>query len=109
MTTATRNPKTRTARVTPEVNGSRLLSLFIVKSANKTESFHYHLSAIDADYGRGYRLEKVEGERTEGEPSEYAALIDGITSSCECKGHLRHGTACKHISALQALQNAGKI
>jgi hypothetical protein len=99
----------RTARVTPEVNGSRLLTLFVQKSANRTEAFHYFLSTIDAEFGRGYRLEKVEGEREDGEPSEYAVLLDGICSSCECKGHLRHGTACKHISALQALQNAGRI
>ena len=38
-------------------------------------------------------------------------LLDTVSwlHSCECMGHLRHGTPCKHIKAAVQLFDAGRL
>ena len=66
----------------------------------------YFLSPVAADFGRGFLLEKVLPE--EGEPEAYHLNLDAERSTCECRGHLRHGH-CKHVDGLAALITQGKI
>ena len=69
---------------------------------------HYHLAEIPSDFGRGFSLEKM----TDGNPltceTPYAVCIDGTRSTCECKGFLRW-RHCRHVEALTALLEAGKL
>ncbi len=71
----------------------------------------YLVQPIPADFGRAFTLTKVGSE--EGEV--YAVNLDGPKSQCGCKGFCRYGmaagggTGCKHIAALQALVNVGKL
>jgi hypothetical protein len=66
------------------------------------ESAQYFLRQVDADYGRGFTVEKIGGE------GFYAVNIDGDKPTCECKGHTRHGH-CKHADGFAALIAAGKL
>jgi hypothetical protein len=56
---------------------------------------------------RAFRLTKLAGG-SDPEAGHYDVLIDPAgRSACECRGFLRHGTACKHIGAVTALAAAG--
>jgi hypothetical protein len=59
----------------------------------------YFLIAIPADFGRGFLVEKVGIDATEG---KYAVNIDGERKTCECKGYLKWGH-CKHSAGVAAL------
>jgi hypothetical protein len=61
-----------------------------------------------ADYGRAFRLEKFEGQCRGEDDRVYNVLLHGGQSSCECRGFLRWGH-CRHVEALTALRNAGKL
>jgi hypothetical protein len=63
----------------------------------------YNLAGIPSDYGRAFRLVKILGPH-----DRYDVLLHGEHSTCECRGFLRWHH-CKHVSALQALVNAGKL
>ena len=61
--------------------------------------------------GRGIELTKPDG-------AVYHVRLDGTDSECSCKGFEEHGwhaddngepTACKHVMALLALQQRGKL
>jgi hypothetical protein len=67
------------------------------------EASHYWLRPLPADFGRAFRLEKF------GTGETYDVLLDGDRSTCECMGHLRWQTWCKHIVALRQLEAAGKL
>jgi hypothetical protein len=67
------------------------------------EASHYWLKPLPADFGRAFRLEKF------GTGESYDVLLDGDRSTCECMGHLRWQTWCKHIVALRQLEAAGKL
>jgi hypothetical protein len=59
----------------------------------------YRVEEMPADLGRGFRLTKEDG-------SAYDVLLahpgQGF-DSCECMGHCRWGTPCKHIAGMKAL------
>ncbi len=65
----------------------------------------YFLMEILADFGRGFKVEKV-GLLVNDPP--YHVNLDGDKRSCECKGFLRHGH-CKHADGLAALIAAGRL
>jgi hypothetical protein len=73
----------------------------------------YRVTPIDADFGDGFEVAKVLAADMTGvdyaEP--YHVNLSGATSTCECKGHLRHGhkTVCRHIALIRVLKNAGKL
>jgi len=62
--------------------------------------------------GTAFRLEKFSAQRDQekDEPDHYEVLLaDDGRHTCECRGHLRWGTACMHIGALVTLQAKGKL
>jgi hypothetical protein len=66
----------------------------------------YLLTPIPADFGRGFRLEKV-GLEADGE-GPYHVNLDGASGTCDCKGFGRWNH-CKHADGLAALIAAGKL
>jgi hypothetical protein len=86
--------------VSPAVDGTGVVRLTVAKKADD-----YFLTPIPADFGRGFKVEKVGLDCRE---SAYAVNLDGEKRSCECKGYLRHGH-CKHSDGLAALVAAGKL
>jgi hypothetical protein len=68
-------------------------------------SCSYWLTALPADFGRAFRLQKFQHQGGEC----YDVLLDGEKSTCECMGHLRWQTWCKHIQALRQLEAAGRL
>jgi hypothetical protein len=86
--------------VRPEGDG-----LGIVRITVGREYADYFLTPIPADFGRGFKVEKV--GLTVNDPP-YHVNIDGDKRSCECKGFLHHGH-CKHADGLAALIAAGRL
>jgi hypothetical protein len=90
----------RRCRLPDGLGGARRIpSLFI-----GAEAFLYCLEPVGTDCGRGFKLEKFEGGEV------YHVHHDpALGHSCECKGFLRWGKPCKHISAVSALVAAGRL
>ena len=65
----------------------------------------YFLHRLPSDFGTAFRLVKLLGEHT-----GYDVLLsaDG-RHTCECLGHARWGTACKHLAVLLDLRTDGKL
>ena len=63
----------------------------------------YFVTQLAADFGRGFRVEKIGG--LEG---PYHVNLDADAKTCDCKGHTRHGH-CKHADGLAALVAAGRL
>lgn len=105
--TATAAPRQRKPRPKPErrirlcVKPEGISSGLVRIRVGKVES-DYYLTEMAADFGRGFRLEKVGGDEV------YHVNADGDTKSCDCKGHSRHGH-CKHADGLSALIAGGKL
>ena len=108
--TATRAPRQRKPRTKP-VRYVRLViqpgpdSLGVVRLMVNRKSVDYLLTPIAADFGRGFRLEKI-GLDFDG--STYHVNLDGDKKTCECKGFLKWGH-CKHGDGLAALVAAGRL
>lgn len=62
----------------------------------------YLVLPLPCEDGKGFELTKLEPGEDTG-LVRYCVCLDGFTSSCECKGFLRH-SHCRHIESLQALQ-----
>src|SRR5262249_25655201 len=62
----------------------------------------YFLTELPADFGRGFRVEKV------GTDDRYAVNLDGERHCCDCKGFARW-QRCKHADGLAALLTAGRL
>jgi hypothetical protein len=67
----------------------------------------YTLERIESSLGDSFRLTKCWNVPSGQEPA-YEVLIAVDRHSCDCLGHLAHGQ-CKHVEALQALKNAGRL
>src|SRR5262245_584612 len=52
--------------------------------------------------GAGFEFVKL-GTPKEGEDGRYHVLLAGTHSTCDCRGHLRWGTECKHLFAARVL------
>ena len=86
--------------VRPDNQAPGILEIRVGKEATL-----YFLSEVPSDFGRGFRLEKLEAAGAE----TYHVNLDGDRHSCECKGFLRWQKPCKHIAGLQALISAGRL
>lgn len=76
----------------------------ITEGARKDE---YDVLSIGSDFGTAFEVTKHGGET-------YHVCLnwDGAgNSTCDCKGHMQwgHKTVCRHVAALTALKNAGKL
>jgi hypothetical protein len=77
----------------------------VIRISIGKDAHDYFLTELPADFGRGFRLEKI---GTDGEPIAYAVNIDGDKRTCECKGFGRW-QRCKHVDGLAALLAAGLL
>ncbi len=107
MTTATatrtrkpRSPQPRSATLTTMTHGKLCLWLAIGDTIGS-----YTLTPLPSDFGTAYRLGKATAD---GCSEEYDVLLAGRESSCTCKGNTFRGH-CKHVEALQALIQSGKL
>jgi hypothetical protein len=103
--TRQRKPRSKPARhialrIKPEGTAPGVARITVGK-----EGADYFLTIIPADFGHGFKVEKVGLDCRE---SAYAVNIDGDKRTCDCKGHARHGH-CKHADGLAALIAAGKL
>jgi hypothetical protein len=99
--TATKTKKQERTAKLMTLGNSQVLALTTGK-----DTVFYKLEALAADRGTGFRLSKA--DRGDGPGEVYDVLLDGQFSSCECKGFLRWNH-CKHLEALTALCQCGKI
>ena len=105
MTTATKTRRrvkpVRTIRLAlkPFEGNPGVVSITVGKDAAD-----YFLSAVPADFGTGFKLEKIGG----GETYHVNLAADPKQHSCECKGFGRWAH-CKHVDGLAALQRAGRL
>ena len=88
--------------------------LWIEDTSELDYTFHFKakgLGRIGNDKGRGLLLHKPDG-------TSYAVGLSGTDSTCDCQGFERHGwhagpdgepVACKHVMALLAQQQRGKL
>ena len=67
------------------------------------ESADYFVTPIPADFGRGFKVEKMGDEA-----AAYHVNIDGDNRTCECKGFGRWHH-CRHADGLAALVKAGQL
>jgi hypothetical protein len=81
------------------------LPAVITITVGKADPVYYFLRGLPSDYGEAFRLEKFSHQG--GEVYDVNLCPDG--DHCDCKGHLRWGTSCKHIGALRTLKEAGKL
>ena len=107
-TTATptrqRKPRTKPARhIGVAVRPSEVNPFFVVRIVEGKKTDHYAVTPIPSDWGTAYTVAKL---GTEQEP--YHVNLAGADSTCDCKGHQRHGH-CRHVEGLTALTNAGRL
>jgi hypothetical protein len=113
MSTATKSRK----RVKPDRHvaiGAPCNNVFAlhmtIGTGENAQHFGYYVQSIPADFGLGFRFEKFDVEKVEGEPSVYDVNIDLERGyhSCTCKGNTYCGH-CKHVESVLALIQSGKI
>src|SRR5262245_60125883 len=69
------------------------------------DEHRYTLTAVRAEGGRGFRLDKVPA----GGSGPYTVVLAATGKhTCTCMGYTRRGE-CKHVAALVALAAAGKL
>ncbi len=64
----------------------------------------YFLDRIPSDWGEAFAFTK-----TAGGEQPYHVNLNADAPSCDCPGHLRWGTSCKHIGAIKVLKAQGKL
>ena len=77
----------------------------VVRLTVNRKSVDYLLIPLAADWGRGFKLEKI-GLDIDG--SVYHVNLDGDKRTCDCKEFDRWNH-CKHADALAALIAAGRL
>jgi hypothetical protein len=95
----------RRASLSPRGESGR----YILTLAQGTAVTMYWLEPLASEFGAAYRLIKWDDESVTYDVN--LCLGDLAHSSCECLSHLRwgHRRPCKHVAALSALINAGRI
>jgi hypothetical protein len=73
-------------------------------AGRKDVTSNYYLTEWPSDFGRGLCLERFE---TQGEGC-YDVNLYGEHSTCDCLEFTAHGH-CKHVAALQSLQERGQL
>ena len=100
-----RKPRQKPARFVRLVIKPDADSLGVVRLTVGGRSADYLLTPLPADFGRGFRVEKI---GLEGRGEVYHVNLDGDRRACECKGFLKWGH-CKHADGLAALVVAGRL
>ncbi len=72
------------------------------------EDHVYLLHPIEADFGLGFELEKLDEAHELATVEVYHVNLAGQESTCTCPGHSYHGH-CKHVDGLLALDAQGKL
>jgi hypothetical protein len=75
----------------------------VVRVTVGKEQADYFVTEIPADFGRGFKVEKMGDEA-----AAYHVNIDEESQSCECKGFARWHH-CKHADGLAALVKANQL
>jgi hypothetical protein len=99
-----RKPRVKPARsirlcVAPSSETAGVVRITVGKAAQD-----YIVTELAADFGRGFRLEKVSFDA----PASYHVNIDSDGRTCDCAGHSTH-SHCKHSDGLAALVAAGRL
>ncbi len=102
-----RRPKARTVNLLLPVGPLDTNGVLRLTDGGKETLFFVDRLASEVG-GAAFRLTKFEQHQRGEDDAVYNVLLDGERSSCECKGHLRHGH-CRHVEALTALKAAGKL
>jgi hypothetical protein len=100
-----RKPRPKPARFVRLVIPPDGIGVGVVRLTVAGKSGEYLLFGVAADYGRGFRVEKI-GLESRGEV--YHVNIDGEKRACECKGFLKWGH-CKHADGIAALIAADRL
>src|SRR5690349_14964619 len=81
----------------------------VVRIRVGAEEADYLLTELAADFGRGFKVEKMAAEN-DAEEGVYHVNVDAAAGrrSCECRGFCRWAR-CKHADGLAALVAAGKL
>jgi hypothetical protein len=88
----------------PDTDGWAAVAITVGKQTDT-----YLLHTIPTDFGGGaigFEVEKLDAELAT--LKTYHVLLNGPESSCDCKGHCRHGH-CKHREGLQVLVQSGRM
>lgn len=67
----------------------------------------YRVEEFPADHGRGFMLFKIDAGSDKSE-ERYGCCVGPRAKMCECRGFAATG-ACKHLSALVTLVEAGQL
>jgi len=79
------------------------IGLLMLQSGKQISS--YWVQRLESDFGQAYRLEKANGPSGGFDAGPYDVLLnDEDHHSCDCIGHLRWGTYCRHICAMLQLR-----
>jgi hypothetical protein len=81
----------------------------VVRIVTKNKKADYTVNPIPTDFGfAAYRVSEIDSQA---EIGHYDVLLAGECSSCDCLGFLQwgHRGPCKHIGALTALREAGRL
>jgi hypothetical protein len=99
-----RKPRAQPARTVRLVTAPTEDESGVLLIVRGTLEVAYFVDPISSDYGRAFSLQKFDGE-------EYAVNLgdnDG-PPICECMGHSRWQTECKHLGALRTLVSLGLL
>jgi hypothetical protein len=102
-----RRPKVRTVNLLLPIGPLNVNGVLRLTEDGKETLFFVDRIASEIG-GAGFRLTKFEQYQRGEEDAAYNVLLDGERSTCECKGHVRHGH-CRHVDGLKALQTARKL
>jgi hypothetical protein len=80
-------------------------AFFVITITENKRRDDYRVEPIPSDFGRAFSVEKL-GSQAQAEPYHVNLADQGHT--CCCLGFNRYGY-CRHVSALIALCDAGKL
>jgi hypothetical protein len=102
-------PKVKTVVVTVEpfsISDGDLGVLITTLAGRKGCCCLYRCTRLDCD-DLAFELAKLHSQGSDPEAERYAVNLS--MSTCECKGFLRHGTPCKHLTAVRLLWEKGAL
>jgi len=102
--TRQRKPRTKPARrIGVAVRPSEVNPFFVIRITEGKKTDLYSVRPIPSDWGTAYTMAKLPEEN-----DPYHVNLAGADSTCDCKGHTRHGH-CRHVEGLTALTNSGRM